>query len=99
MAELLGRGYNGRYQRYNSASPRSHPIMAPRNAKYYRHLGKQIRRCLIANPNASIRDITTWCYTKPTTWAMSNVKRHCRVYGIKIDMTDGRKTRWHLRSR
>lgn len=63
-------------------------------AKYYRHLGRQIRRCLIAIPNADVRTIAEWCYREPSSWAMSNIKRHCRVYSIKVDMTDGRKTRW-----
>jgi hypothetical protein len=55
-------------------------------AKYPRHLGRQIRRCLIAIPNASIEEIAQWAYGEIWPhYALWNIRRHCRVYGIKLD--------------
>ena len=85
MAELIGRNYQGRYVRWNCACHMSHPILAPLNAKYYRHLGKQIRRCLIAHPDADLPTIAQWAYgDKLPYWWKGNIKRHLRTYGLLI---------------
>jgi len=66
-------------------------------ASFPRHLGKSIVRALIAKPMDTVA-LADWVYgdVAHPNWHMWNVRRHCRMWGIKPIGKNSRRLVWAL---
>ena len=71
---------------------------APHCASFPRHLGRQIRRGLIAHQTLDTNDLMDWSYGlgPHPHWHSHNVRRHLRMWGYRPVGRRNRRLLWQL---